>query len=162
MRCPSETPEGAELLLAFSSRELDPERTAAMGNHAANCAACSRLVVAQRLVDDAMDLWDAPAVSADFDRRLYRRIEQEVPWWEFLVRPLRPAFSARFLPVAAAAGLLVAAGIWIQRPAEAPAAPSSARIEALPPDQAENALQEMQTIQEFSNLVHADSADPRM
>ena len=110
---------------------------------------------AKRSVDQALDLWEAPPVSADFDRRLYRRIEQDVPWWHFLVRP------NRFLPVAAAAGLLIAAGIWVGQPGITPA-PRSAGIE-LPPDQAESALHEMEMIEEFNRLVRSDlPADRKM
>jgi hypothetical protein len=162
MKCPSETPEGAGLLLAFGSRPVDAEGSA-LADHVRNCPACGKFIAAQRLVEDALDLWEAPAVSSDFDRRLYRRIESEVPWWDFLVRPFRPAFGARMAPVAVAAAVLVAAGLWLERPGETPVpAPRSAQVEPLPADQAEHALQEMQTIQEFSNLVHSDSADPRI
>jgi hypothetical protein len=163
MKCPIETPEGAELLLAFSFRKLDAERAVLLENHIGECARCGEFVGAQRSVDEALDLWDAPPLSADFDRRLYRRIEHEVGWWEFLVRPFRLVFAARLVPLAAAAALLVAVGLWVERPGEVPAWPTrSAQIEALPPEQAEPALQDMQILQEFSNLVHADSANPRM
>jgi anti-sigma factor RsiW len=163
MRCPIETPEGAELLLAFSFRKLDAERADVLESHVRQCARCGEFFGAQRSVDEALDLWVAPPVSADFDRRLYRRIEQEAGWWESLVRPFRLVFAARFVPIATAAVLLVAAGVWIERPGTVPAPPPrSAQVEALPPEQAEPALQEMQIIQEFSNLVHADSANPRM
>jgi len=163
MRCPIETPDGAELLLAFRFRKLDAERAIPLENHIRECAGCGAFVAAQRLVDDALDLWEAPPVSADFDRRLYRRIEQEVAWWDFLVRPLRPVFTARLAPGVAAAALLVAAGLWIERPGEVPVAPGrSAQVEALQPEQAEPALQEMQIMQDFSKLAPPDSANPRM
>jgi hypothetical protein len=111
---------------------------------------------AKRSVDPALDLWEAPPVSADFDRRLYRRIDRDVPWWHFLTPP------NRFLPVAAAAGLLIAVGIWVGQPGAAPP-PRSAAIEALPPDQAESALQEMEMIEEFNRLVRSDlPADRKM
>jgi hypothetical protein len=106
------------------------------------------LDAAKRSVDEALDLWEAPGVSPDFDRRLYRRIEQDVPWWSFLVRP------QRLVPAGAAAALLIAAGLWIGRPGMTPA-PRSAAIEALPPDQAEDALHEMQMFEEFNRLVRA-------
>jgi hypothetical protein len=155
MRCPIETGEG-ELL-------LDPVRSASLGDHIRDCPACGEILAAQRSVESALELWEAPPVSADFDRRLYGRIEREVPWWEFLVRPFRPAFAARIVPVAAAAGLLFAAGLWIERPGSLPVpVPQSAEVEALPPEQAEHALQDMEMMQEFSRLVRADAAEPRM
>jgi hypothetical protein len=161
MKCPIETVEGSELLVAFSSRRLDADRTAALGDHVRACEPCAAFVAAQRSVSDALDLWEAPPVTADFDRRLYGRIEQEVPWWDFLVRPFRPTLTARWLPVAAAAGLLVAVGLWVERPGELPAPPRTAQVEALSPDQAAAALQEMQTVQQFNDLMYVD-ADPRM
>jgi anti-sigma factor RsiW len=144
-------------------RALDGETAAAIEAHVHACPACARILAGQRSVSEALDLWEAPPVSADFDRRLYRRIEQEVPWWDFLLRPFRPRLGARFLPITAAAGLLVAAGLWIERPGEVPAPASrSAQVDALPPDQAASALEDMQMVQEFSNLVRQDSADPRL
>jgi len=129
--------------------------------HLRECPECAAFVSAQRSVSAALDLWEAPPVSADFDRKLYQRIEQEVPWWDFLVRPFRPLAGPRWLPVAATAGLMVAVGLWVGRPGEAPMAPASAQVQALPADQAADALQEMQVMQEFSNLIHSD-AEPRM
>lgn len=164
MRCPIENQENAELLLAHTSRKLDAERAAVLEQHIANCPACREYAAAQFAVWEALDAWDAPPVSADFNRRLYARIEQEVSWWDLLIRPFRPLFTARFVPVAAAAGLLVAVGLWVERPGEVPAVttPQSAQVEALPPEQAATALQEMQTMQEFSQVIHSDPTDPRM
>jgi hypothetical protein len=162
MRCPIETGEGPELLLAFSSRRLDPDRTAALEGHIAECGPCAEFVLAQRGVSDALDSWEPPPVSSDFDRRLYRRIDQQVPWWDFLVRPFRPLSGARWAPVAAAAGLMIAVGLWVGHPEQTPAPPRTAQVEALPPEQAADALQEMQVMQEFSNLIHTDAPEPRM
>jgi hypothetical protein len=118
----------------------------------------NQIEAARKSVDAALDLWEAPPVSADFDRRLYHRIEQDRPWWRFLLRP------QRYVPAAVAAALLVGVGLWIERPGTRPAtAPHSAAIEALPPDQAESALQEMELMQEFNRLVRTDAAgEPKM
>ena len=161
MKCPKQTAEGSELLLGFSSRRLDAGRMEALEGHVRECADCAAFVTAQRSVSEILDLWDAPPVSADFDRRLYQRIGQEVPWWDFLVRPFRGGFTPRWLPVATAAVLMVAGGVWIERPGQSPSVSTSAHVEALPPDQAADALQEMQVMQEFSNLIRAD-AEPQM
>src|SRR3954470_6125925 len=95
------------------------------------------LEAAKRSVDGALELWEAPAISTDFDRRLYKRIEQDVPWWSFLVRPQRLA------TVGVAAAAVIAAGLWLGQPRVTPA-PRTASAEALPPEQAEDALHEMQ------------------
>jgi len=162
MRCPTANQGNAELLLAHAARTLDAERAAVLEEHIARCPACREYYAAQVAVWAALDSWDAPPLSADFDRRLYSRIEA-APHWDF-GRFLRPLFGLRALPVAAAACLVLAAAAWLERPgASTPArAPQSAAVQALPPDQAENTLQEMEMIQDFSSLVQADSTDPRM
>ena len=111
---------------------------------------------AKRSVDGALDLWEAPPVSAGFDRRLYRRIEHDVSWRSFLVRP------RRLVPVGIAVAVLIAAGLWVGRPGMTPA-PRSAAVEALPPDQAEDTLHEMEMFEEFNRLVRSDlPADRKM
>ena len=154
MRCPIENGEGEVL--------LDSVRSASLEDHIRGCAACGEFVAAQMATDGSLELWDAPPVSIDFDRRLYSRIAKEVPWWESLVRPFRPVFARRLVPIMAAAGLLIAAGLWLDRPGSMPPPPESAEVQPLPPDQAEHALQDMETIQEFSRLIHADAAEPRL
>jgi hypothetical protein len=105
----------------------------------------ARIAAAKNAIDDALDLWKAPAVSADFDRRLYVRIEQRSRWWDFLLRP------QRLVPVAATACLVIVAGLWVGRP-DAPPAP------VIRPDQADSALQEMKIIDEFNQLIRPETA----
>ncbi len=164
MKCPSENPENAEVFLAHASRNLDAERAAVLEEHLAGCPACREYAAAQFAVWEALDAWEAPEVSAGFDRRLYERIQRESGIFEMLMRPLRLWFAGRLVPAAAAAGLLIAAGIWLEYPNRTPAAhaPESAEVEALPADQAATALQQIQAMQEFSRMMHSDSADPRM
>ncbi len=113
------------------------------------------LEAAKRSVDGALDLWEATAVSADFDRRLYRRIEQDAPWWSFLFRP------QRLVPAGVAAAVVIGAGLWLGQPGITPA-PRTAAVE-IQPEQAEDALHEMQMLEEFNRLVRADlPADRKM
>jgi anti-sigma factor RsiW len=164
MRCPTETPESVAILLAYISDKLDEARAAEVAAHAEGCPACREFTARQRAVWQAMDAWVAPPVSADFDRRLYRRVESEISWWQAVVRPFRPVVGSRALPVAAAAGLLIAVGMWMVRPEIAPriAAPASAQMEALPPEQAQSALEEMDMMQEFSQMVRSEAPSPRI
>src|SRR4051794_11236202 len=102
MNCPLETPETAELLLDYCARKLNPESTAIVERHIAICPACRDFAEGQRAVWSALDSWEAPPVSAGFDRRLYERIENDVPWWDALVRPFRPVIAHRGIAAIAA------------------------------------------------------------
>jgi hypothetical protein len=146
------------------ARRLDAPQVAAMAEHAFACPACREWMAEVGAVRQGLDGWEAPPVSADFDRRLFARVEREVPWWDVLLRPFRPAMGSRALPIAAAAGLLIAAGLWIGRPGAVPvlSVPASAQMEPLHPDQAQHALEEMDMMQEFSKMVPADPSYPRM
>jgi anti-sigma factor RsiW len=159
MKCPIETQDSAELLLAYCSRKLDPASTAMLEDHIGICPACRQFAEAQKTVWQALDKWEAEPVSAHFDRRLYRRIEQEQSWWDRLAWPLRPILFRQGLPVTAAAALVIVAGVLLQRPAGMPLAlQESVQVE----DQAEQALKEMEMVHEFSAAVRTEPAGPRM
>lgn len=164
MKCPSASRDRADLLVAHASRTLDAERAAVLEEHIARCPACRDYYAAQLAVWAALDRWDAPPVSADFDRRLYARIQAAPSRWNFF-RSWRSLLSPRAAPLAAAVCLTAAAALWLARPvAPVPAAPPApvAAVQALGPDQAQNTLQEMEMIQEFSSLVQPESPDPHM
>ena len=153
MKCPIENHESAGMLLAYTSRTLDADTTAALERHIAACPACGELAARQRAVWEALDSWEAAPVSADFDRKLYARIEREVSWWDLLVRPFRPLLGQRGLPIAAAAGVLIMAGLMLERPVAVPPAPKAAQIEAVTTvqaEQVEHALADMELLGQFS------------
>ncbi|HLK68807.1 MAG TPA: hypothetical protein VKU19_35495 [Bryobacteraceae bacterium] len=164
MKCPIETQEQAEWLLAYNSGRLNAERTAMLEAHMRACRACQEFAGSQKMVWETLDTWEAPPVSLDFDRRLYQRIEQEVSWLDRLVRPFRPLLFRQGLPIAAMAGLVLVAGLLFQRPVVVPpsAVPESAKVEVLAPDQVEHALDEMEAMREFNRLLRPDTADPKM
>src|SRR3984885_15683908 len=125
MNCPIRNEETAELLLAYTARRLDPARTALLEGHMSVCAQCAEFRAGQELVWQALEAWEAPAVTPDFNRRLYRRIEAEAaaPWYKRLfTTPLATWKPA--IPLAAA-GLLVVAGFMLDHPV-ATTPPSSA------------------------------------
>ena len=164
MKCPIDTQEHTERLLAYSSRSLDAAQTAKLEEHLRNCAPCREFTVAQRAVWEALDTWDPTPVSLDFDRRLYQRIEKEVSWWDLLMRPFRPLLFRQGLPIAATAGLVLVAALLFQHPMTAPpsAMPETAKVEAMPPDQVEHALADMELMREFNRLVRPENAEPKM
>jgi anti-sigma factor RsiW len=122
--CPVQGSEGAGLLLEFLDRRLEPDLSARLERHIAVCADCSRVVNAQRSVWEALDNWEPERISADFDHRLFARLEQEdaredarrqgvlgrLAGW-FSGVSLRPA-----IPVAAMCVVLM--GVFLYRPGQ--------------------------------------------
>jgi len=164
MNCPIETQESAEMLLQYCARKLDAESTAILERHMEICPACREFASGQRAVWNALDAWEAAPASADFDRRLYQRVETEISRWDLLMRPFRPMMVRQGLPAAAAACLVVMMGVLLQRPVAVPvdAQRQSAQVEAVQPDQVEHALDAMEMLAEFSRHVRADAADSKM
>ena len=127
-----------------------------------SCRACRDFVRSQGAVWDAHDLWEAPPATSDFDSRLYRRIEQQVSWWEMWIRPFRPALR-HAMPLAAAAGVVIMAAVLLERPSAVPVAVDtrSAQVETLPPEQVEHALAEVEMLDQFNHLMRFDSSDSK-
>jgi len=165
MNCPIENQEGAEVLLAYGTRKLDAGSSAILEEHIKVCPACREFADGQQAVWKVLDAWEAAPVSPDFDRRLYARIENEVSLWELFLRPFRPLLFRQGLPIAAAVGVVIMAGVLLDRPyGMDPASPpqTSAYVEAVGPDQAEHTLQEMETMREINRLVHPDNPDSKI
>ena len=168
MNCPLETRENAQVLLDYCTRQLEAESVAILERHIAICDACREFARSQRAVWEALDAWEAAPVSADFDRRLYRRIEGRVWWRDLLLRPFRPPFSPagmwRNLPAAAMACLLLVVGALLQHPAVSPEpAPSDmAQVDSVQPEQVERTLDAMEMLNEFSHHVRTDSPDSKL
>jgi anti-sigma factor RsiW len=158
MKCLIENRENAELLLAYCARKLDPETQTILERHLAACPECREFQKNQETVWQALDAWEAMPVSMDFDRRLYRRIEEEesrASWWSRLMRPFRPMFApalmTRSVPLAAAACLLMIAGVILERPHDmaAPEDLADARMESIQPDQVESTLDDMEMLRQL-------------
>jgi len=164
MICPLENPENTQVLLDYGARKLDSAHTAILERHMEHCPSCREFAAGQRALCEAMDSWEAPPVSQDFNRRLYRRIDQEVSVWDMLARPFRPLFVRRGLPVAAAACLLVMAGVLIDQPPGSPAVSQKdmAQVESVQPEQVEQALDAMEMLSEFSHHVRSDGQESKL
>jgi anti-sigma factor RsiW len=158
-----EARENAGWLLDYTSGKLDAAARAQMEEHMQGCPACREFAGGQQAVWQALETWEPAAVSMDFDRRLYRRIEQQVSWWARLTRSLNPLFR-HAVPAAAAAGVVIMAGLMIIPPPAKPVAPveQSAQVESLQPDQVAHALDDMEMLREFNHLVRPDNVDPKM
>jgi len=151
----------AGYLLDYAAGKLKADAQTRMEQHIAACPACREFAGGQRTVWQALDVWEPAAVSLDFDRRLYARIEQQVSWWTRFTRPFGPLFR-HAVPLAAAAGVVIMAGLLLNRPAAVPMPQEqSAQVEALQPEQVEHALDDMEMLRELNHLV-PDNAAPKM
>ncbi|MFN0100594.1 MAG: zf-HC2 domain-containing protein [Bryobacteraceae bacterium] len=164
MPCPLQT-ENADVLLDYCARSLDPERQAMLEKHMENCAHCREMASAQSEVWSAMDLYDAEAISADFDRKLYGRIEEfdldKVSSWERFWAPVREYLQGRpglkpVLSVAAASAVLAFVFV-IQSDVSQPVVEPAAAIDVREVEQAERALEDIEMLRQFDVAVPADS-----
>jgi len=152
MRCPIEAQENAELLLSYSARRLNPESTAILEAHMELCPACREFRDGQKALWEALDQWEARPVSPDFDRRLYRKIEEQekLGWWSRALGSLRPMFMRPALPLAATACLVLVAGFIIDGPVRiSPGTDPQIRGEV---EQVERTLDDLDMLRQF-NLV---------
>jgi anti-sigma factor RsiW len=163
MKCPIAT-ENAGRLLDYASGKLESGPRAELEQHLAGCEACREFVSGQQSVWQALDLWEAEPVSPDFDRRLLARLDAQPSWWSRLWSPFHPASWRLGLGMAAAAALLIVAGAMVQpRPGTPPPSLSpSAQAGALQAEQVEDALDEMEMLDEFYTLVPADGSESKM
>jgi anti-sigma factor RsiW len=150
MNCPIKTQENKERLLEYAAGRLANEQAALVARHVEHCAECGQLVQAQRQVWDALSQWKPGPVSADFDRRLYRKIDsQPVSWRDRLFRPLEPLWRP-VVPLAAAC-LLIVAGVVLHTPRTAlNPGDSPVRVEKIEAEQVERTLDDIQMLREMA------------
>ena len=159
MRCPIETRENAELLLSYSARRLNPESTAILEKHMELCPACREFRDGQRALWEALDQWDARPVSPDFDRRLYRRIEEQeqLGWWTRIFGPLGPMLWRPALPLAATACLVLAAGFIGVDPSRITVPTAVDNSQAREVEQVESALDDLDMLRQFDLVATMES-----
>jgi len=157
MTCPSRRTD-TTLLLDYAMGRLTPAQSALVAHHASECDDCATALVEYSSVSDALDLWKAPPVSTQFNRRLWERIESaaRAPWYAqvadwFRSRSLKPG-----IPVAATA-LLIAAGFLLDHHSGA-VIPATSRVSAAEADQAERTLDDLQLLRQFDAAVAAPRA----
>jgi anti-sigma factor RsiW len=159
MNCLSEGRK-PEMLVAYAAGALDAETAHAVEEHLAGCDACRSMAADQIAVWKALEAWEAPVVSPDFDRRLYLRIDQEahLSWWQRLTRPFRFMPLRQALPLTASAGLLLIAGLLLQFPG--PRARVAPRPEVVRANQVERALDDLDLLGQFGASSSSESAHP--
>ena len=156
MVCPLQSRDNADVLLEYCARRLNREASLDLERHLEFCAECRDFAAGQRMVWESLDAWDAAPVSMDFDRRLYRKIEeQRVPgWWTTVWEPLRSSLK----PAAAVAAVFLAvAAIATVDPPRGLRSPSAAQTtETVEIEQVETALEDMEMLQQLDVLAHQD------
>jgi anti-sigma factor RsiW len=161
MNCPIRSEETVDLLLAYTARRLDPVTSALLERHMDNCPQCAQFRAGQEVVWQALDAWDAPPVTPDFNRRLYQRIEAEAaaPWYVRLFRaPLavwKPA-----IPLAAAC-LLVVAGFVFDHPVASPIPNSSPALHVTvsEAEQVEDTLDDLQLLRQLDSSAASQPSE---
>ena len=168
MNCPLGSREYTERLVAYCSGKLDAAKTAIVEEHIAKCAECREFARGQQAVWAALDAWAPEPVSADFDRRLYQRIDAQVSWWDRFKQPFRQLALHKSLSLVAAAGLILAIGVVLNESATTPPQPSprvSVNVsdrDALQPDQVVKALDEMEALSRFDRLMKPENPESKM
>jgi hypothetical protein len=151
VRCPIETQENLELLLDYGTARISKHDALAFEQHLRICPACCEAVAGQLKVQSALDFWEIPDVSASFNRRLYERIEQTPGWrnrlGEAMSRALHVLLVGRGVPAAAAACLVITAGIMTyHQPKPAVPKPQTVQVETAAPEQVVHALDDMEML----------------
>jgi hypothetical protein len=156
MKCPIETQDNAELLLSYSARKLNPESTTILEAHMEVCPQCREFRDGQKTVWEALDQWEARPISADFNRRLYRKIEEQerLGWWGRVFGAGRPMFLRPALPLAATACLVLVAGLFITDNQSRIVTPPGENSQVREVEQVERTLEDMEMLRQF-NLVSA-------
>jgi len=157
MKCPTEIgdPSG---LLALSAGKAEGPEAVRLREHLETCSVCREFVARQSAVWQALDAWEPPAITADFDQLLSQRIEQKTGWRD---RYLKALLVRRWLPLAAAACLIVVAGWVALRPAGVAPLPQAqaAQLESLQPDQVEHVLDDMRMLSDFTKAAPSDAGE---
>lgn len=165
--CPMQTRENVDLLLDYCARTLPADTLAKLDEHVAGCPECNELLGSQRHVWSALDEFDAAElkVSADFDRRLYARIEAEhqEPFWVRGWRKLfqsgqpgawRPALSMSLAGVAVI-GLLLVKMPNTPEPTEQAPSVKTAVVDIQDVDLIDSALEDMEMLRALDSNTNA-------
>jgi hypothetical protein len=142
-------------LLALAAQQIEEPQVVRLHEHLEVCSRCREFVGRQQAVWQALDIWDPPAISNDFDQRLFRRIEQRASWWD------RYWPVQHWVPIAAAACLIVVAGWVSSRPAGVAPLPQAqaAQLQNLQPEQVEHVLDDMQMLSDFTRATRSDAGE---
>jgi hypothetical protein len=168
MSCQIRSEEHTDHLLAYSAGKLDGEAAAKLELHMSSCDECAAIGKAQSGVWNLLDNWEVRPVSADFNRRLYARIDaaSSESWLDRVSASvndfLRPVFARPAFPLAAAS-LVIVAGFVFDHPgtsfspgSKKPELHASsidmnakADLNTVEADQVESTLEDMEMLRQF-------------
>ena len=150
MECPIYK-NAAEIIIGYCAGTLEPRQRAEFERHFNGCAECSRVVNAQREVWETLDRWTPPAVSQDFDVRLYARIAREdaapgwVRWLRRMFQPPVPRAAWKPAVSLAVACAVLAAGLVVRAPHAGEGA-QQVRAEHIDIEQVQTALDDIDVL----------------
>jgi hypothetical protein len=138
MTCLRDNLKGADLLMGYLEGTITSEERAKLDQHALACVECRGLLAVQGMLDEQV-----PEVSADFDARLYARIQwdEQRKWWRLLWRPA--------VPLAAAAAVLVVV-FMVRTPVTPVDDPKQASMDRVEIEQLEQALDDLELLMPVS------------
>jgi anti-sigma factor RsiW len=152
MDCITKNRDSAEVLIDYCSGALDATRAGQIEKHIVGCDGCRKIVEAQRELWRTLDGWTAPAVSENFDTRLYARIAQEdsAPAWKRLVRRIfEPAVPvAVWKPAVSLAAVcaVLTAGLMVRTPQPVTHVPQIHVEQSVDMEQVANALDDLELL----------------
>ena len=164
MNCPLLSEESAGLLLDYSEGRIETGRSTKLepdefDRHVEHCERCAALLADQSAMWTALDAWEPPAVSLDFNRRLLRRLDAEnsAPWYRRLVHSLRAGAWKPAFPLAAAAVVIAAGFMMDHRGAMmAPSRTAANGVSLSEADQLERTLDDIQLLHQFDSVAAAE------
>ncbi len=162
MSCQIKSEEHTDHLLAYSAGQLRGEAAARLELHMLACEDCAAFGKQQTSVWNLLDAWEPRPVSADFDRRLYAKIDaaESASWLDRAIASIQeffqPVLARPALPLAAAS-LVIAAGFVLDHPGkrlnsnndQASLHVSSVEINKVVVDQVETTLDDMEMLRQF-------------
>ncbi len=174
MSCQIRSEEHTDHLLAYVAGQLRGEAAAKLELHMSSCEDCAAFGKQQASVWNLLDAWEPRPVSADFDRRLYAKIDaaESASWLDRTFASinefLRPVFARPAFPLAAASFVIVA-GFVLDHPGkllnsttnQASLHVSSVEINKVVVDQVEATLDDMEMLREFDPKTDDGSKESR-
>lgn len=162
MSCQIRSEEHTDHLLAYAAGQLQGEAAAKLELHMLQCEDCAVFGKQQASVWNLLDAWEPRPVSADFDRRLFARIEaaESASWLDRTIASVNEFFRPMFARPAfalGAASFVIVAGFVLDHPGKLMNSPSnqaalhvsSGEINKVDVDQVEATLDDMEMLRQF-------------